>query len=233
MSNDGVAPNTKINVAAGTCTDDTNAVAFAPAAGSIDCTTVGANGLDTGALAINTWYHAFAIAKAAGASPAFLASTNPNAPTLPATYTLKRRIGSFRTDGSAHIIGFTQKGDDFLWKSGVTEFSGTAVGTAAQLFALTVPPGVQVEVNFTGSATGGNVSVSFSSLDENAWNFAGGNQGPGSDIVVVSGTSGNAGGGRFRIRTDTNRQIRAVASVNSISVSIFTHGWIDRRGRDD
>ena len=49
---------------------------------------------------------------------------------------------------------------------------------------------------------------------------------------MVTGTSGNGAGGRFSIRTDTGRQIRAVAST-TVTLTILTHGWIDRRGRDD
>jgi hypothetical protein len=51
-------------------------------------------------------------------------------------------------------------------------------------------------------------------------------------LIVVSGSSGDGAGGRFSIRTNTARQIRAVAST-TVALTIFTHGWIDRRGRDD
>src|SRR5690348_14638550 len=61
LSNDGVAPNTKIDIAAGFWVDDTAAFAVTPGALAIDFTTNGAGGLDTGALAASTWYHCFEI----------------------------------------------------------------------------------------------------------------------------------------------------------------------------
>ena len=114
LSNNATTPNTKLDVAAGVCADSTNAQMLSVTASTIDCGTVGANGLDAGTLANNTWYHVFAIGKTDGTT-ALLASTSLGSPTLPAAYTLKRRIGSFKTDGSAHIVSFIQSGDEFLW----------------------------------------------------------------------------------------------------------------------
>ena len=65
LSNDATTPNTKIDVAAGVCADDTNALMLSLAAGVIDCTMTGVNGLDAGALATGSTYHSvYAIAKA-------------------------------------------------------------------------------------------------------------------------------------------------------------------------
>lgn len=230
LSNNAGAPNTKIDVSAGVCADSTNAQMLSIAASTIDCGTVGANGLDTGSLANNTWYHVFAIGKTDGTT-ALLASTSLDSPALPASYTLKRRIGSVLTDGSVHILAFTQRGDEFLWKVPPIDQNGVSLGTTSTLYALSVPTGVQTNAIFTGSAGfPGNASVLFQSPDENT--LAVTTQGAGSDLIVVSGSSGNAAGGRFSIRTNTSRQIRAVASA-SLALTILTHGWIDRRGRDD
>ncbi len=230
MSNDGSAPNTKINMAKGICADDGGSLMLVFASpGSLDCTTVGVNGLDSGALDINKWYHAFAIAKPDGAT-ALLASLSIT-PALPPGYTLKRRIGSFKTDGSAHIIPFSQNGDEFLWKTPPIDQNAVNLGTTSTLYMVSVPPSVQTNALFTGSALGGgNASVVFQSPGQNT--LAVTTQGAGSDLIVVAGTSGNGAGGRFSVRTDTSRQIRAVASA-TVTLTIFTHGWIDRRGRDD
>lgn len=62
--------------------------------------TVGAGGLDTGVLAANTWYSVWVIA---GPAPyAFLMSLSATAPTMPAGWTHKARVGWIRTDGSAN-----------------------------------------------------------------------------------------------------------------------------------
>jgi len=230
LSNNTGSPNTKIDVAAGVCSDATNAQMLTLSAGTIDGATVGANGLDAGSLANATWYHVFAIGKADGTT-ALLASTSVGSPAMPSGYTLKRRIGSFRTNGSAQILAFAQNGDEFLWATPPTDVSAATLGTTSTLYPLTVPPGVTVNALFAGSATsGGNVSVLVQSPVIPAQSLS--TQGAGSKLIVVSAT-GNGAGGQFNIRTDTSRNIRAVASANSVTLSIQTDGWIDRRGRDN
>lgn len=227
-ANNVSTPNTKIDVAAGECADATNAVMMSYAGGTLNCATTGANGLDTGTLANSTWYHLFVIGKTDGTT-ALLASTSPSSPTMPSGYTLKRRIASFKTDGSAHILAYSQDGDDFLWLAPPTDVSA-GLGTVSTLFALSVPPGVTVGAVFTATAVSGNDSVLFQSPVQNTLSVV--NQGAGSDLVVVSGVSGNGAGGRFTIRTNTSQQIRAVAAIDTTSLVILTHGWIDRRGRN-
>jgi len=66
---------------------------------SIAGTAVGANGLDAGALTINTWYSVWVIGNSA--ITAGLLSLSGLAPALPAGYTHKARVGWIRTDGTA------------------------------------------------------------------------------------------------------------------------------------
>jgi len=69
-----------------------------------------ANGLDAGALAISTWYSVWVIWN--GVTTAGLLSLSATAPTLPAGYTHKARVGWIRTDGTAnkYPLGFKQYG---------------------------------------------------------------------------------------------------------------------------
>jgi hypothetical protein len=69
-----------------------------------------ANGLDTGALAINTWYSLWAIWN--GTTTAGLMSLSATAPTLPSGYTHKARVGWIRTDASGNKfpLPFVQNG---------------------------------------------------------------------------------------------------------------------------
>ena len=69
---------------------------------TLDCTTVGINGLDAGALGASTWYAIYLI-KQPGGDVASLASTSFTAPTLPAGYVFKRIVGAIRTDGSSNF----------------------------------------------------------------------------------------------------------------------------------
>jgi hypothetical protein len=230
LSNDGGTPNTKLDVAAGQVADDTNANMIALSAGVIDCTTTGANGLDAGSLAASTWYHVYAIAKAAGANPALLASTSASSPTLPATYTLKRRIGAFLTDGSAHILAFTQDGDTFYWGALVQDMSNVAITGTASLVTLTVPTGVKVRVLARwGLINSGSAGVTVSSPDEP--DVAVGSStiaGNGQDIA--NSTFPTAFIGSAPLYTNTSAQLRLRATASTATYE-WTRGWIDDRGR--
>lgn len=80
-------------------------------AGTITTTNTGAGGLDTGSLAASTWYSVWRIGKTDG-TRAFLFSLSATAPTMPIGYTLKARIGWFRTDGTGnkYPLSFIQHG---------------------------------------------------------------------------------------------------------------------------
>lgn len=83
---------------------------------SIDCGSSGANGLDTGTLAANSWYAVFVIWN--GATPAGLISLNAYSPTMPSGYTHKRRVGWIRTDTTInkYPLSFIQRGNDFQYQ---------------------------------------------------------------------------------------------------------------------
>lgn len=68
---------------------------------AINSTASGANGLDTGTVAGSTWYSAWVIMKTDGTTAGLL-SASATAPTMPAGYTFKARIGWVRTDGTAN-----------------------------------------------------------------------------------------------------------------------------------
>ena len=87
-------------------------------------------------------------------TPKLLGSTSINPP-LPSGYTVKRRVGSVRTDSSNNIIRFRQTNDFFYLSPMVIDASSTIYGTAVNQ-TLTVPTGIQVQalvqVNLDASA---------------------------------------------------------------------------------
>lgn len=228
-SNNVSTPNTKIDVAAGECADDTNTVMMSYAGGTLNCATTGANGLDTGVLANSTWYNLFVIGKTDGTT-ALLASFSLTSPTFPSGYTLKRRIASFKTDGSAHILGYTQIGDHFELKTGVQDASATISTSASSTLTLgSVPPGINVEAIFSAwnNASTFVLFYIYSPLATTLTSIPAWNQ------IGVSAVSGNGGAGQYRIMTDTSQHVMAIAGNNgSQALTIFTTGWIDSRGRD-
>jgi hypothetical protein len=98
-----------VRVHAGRCRDSTDRSDIVLTASlDPDVTTSGANGLDTGVVANDTWYFVYVIADSTGVNPvAALFSTSYAAPTLPSGYDRFRRIGSARR-GTGAFVPFTQ-----------------------------------------------------------------------------------------------------------------------------
>lgn len=190
----------------------------------------GNGGLDTGAIAANTWYHVFLIERTDTQVVDVLISLSPTAPTLPTSYTKQRRIGSIRTDATPNIISFSQNGDEFLWPTTVNDVNVATLGTARTLFTLTVPTGIKVNalIRANENLSGGSPNVIITSPDETdqAPSATGA---PGADLIP-SNTSANAAG-RFNVRTNTSAQIGARSSAASTTLLVSTFGWIDTRGR--
>ncbi len=236
LTNDAGTPNTRLDVAAGVCADDTNAMMLSLAAKVIDCTTTGANGLDVGSLANSTTYHVFALGKTDGTTAA-LASTSVSSPTMPSGYSLKRRIGSFKTDASAHIRSFAQDGDLVMWS--VPSGSPGAFanpGTSAVDRTMDVPTGIQVHAVFQAilNNTGSGVYPAAYFSDKATTDTPA--SGVLEDLTPVSNTAGGSqlAGARLSVRTDTAARIRSrlSASDGSTTLILNTLGWVDRRGRD-
>lgn len=90
-----------VTVSAGVARASNNADNLQSTGGfAIDPLGTGVNGLDTGALGNNTWYRVFAIKNPTTQAVAGLMSIS-DTPTMPAGYTLRRRIGFVRTNASA------------------------------------------------------------------------------------------------------------------------------------
>jgi hypothetical protein len=113
IQNNAGTPDTKIDITADAVTvETTGGTAYRKSSISVtvNCTTTGANGLDTGSLANNTWYYLWIIYNPSTDTIAGLASTSSTAPTMPSGYTAKARLGANRTGGSATFNRVRQLG---------------------------------------------------------------------------------------------------------------------------
>jgi len=119
-----VASNTTVALAAdGVVTTDGTAFLQVAPNSTINLATTGTNALDTGVIAIDTWYSIWAIAKSDG-TVAGLASTSATAPTMPSGYTFKARLGWVRTiHSSAILYGTWQLGRKAQYVVGLAQTS--------------------------------------------------------------------------------------------------------------
>jgi len=152
LSNNGADANNDIDIAAGRVgagTGDYNLILSAARTKQLDAAwVVGTNqgGLDTGAKAVSTWYHVWAIARVDTHVVDVLFSASATAPTMPASYTKKRRIGAIKTSAAGAILPFLQYGDKFLWTSPpALDVDGSIAATRANYPLISVPAGVAVE----------------------------------------------------------------------------------------
>ena len=244
LSNNGTDATNDIDVAVGAARDDGNAADLVLASAltkRLDAAwAVGTNqgGLDTGSIANGT-YHIWLIKRPDTGVVDVLFSASASSPTMPANYTLKRRIGSILRE-SAAIVGFDQKGDEFLRKATVLDVAANNPGTSAVTRTLSVPTGLRVwalmHAQLTNVGTGVTAFGLISELDRND-EAVGSTTAPLSTNANVANAAGNAASAtqRLTIRTNTSAQVRSRLNASDASVTFYiaTVGWIDRRGRDD
>jgi hypothetical protein len=222
----GVAADSKLNNDFMVLAAGLNKTTSAWAVGS------GNGGLDTGAIAASTWYHVWLIKRPDTGVVDALISLSATAPTMPANYTLGRRIGSLKTNASSQWILFTQLGDEFIWNVAVNDVNNVNPGTAGASYTLpSVPPNVLVKVDASFVLTNTVTANGYMYVDPPSWGSGG--QTAGAGYSVTSQTVNNVSVSRFLINTNTQSvhlQCFTVAN-NQCYVTVF--GWIDRRGRDN
>lgn len=239
MANNVTTPNTVIDTSAGIANADDSSTLMSLAAFSKNANAAWAVGsgngcLDSGSsLTANTWYHVFVIARADTGVIDQLCSTSATGPTLPTSYTKKRRIGSFRTNSSAQILGFIQDGDYFRWLTSVLDVDATDPGTAAVTRTLTVPSGVNVQALINAqaayNAVGHGIGLYLSDLAANDETPSG----SAAPLMQAMNADYIQAYTALQIRTNLSSQIRSRLNYSdSLTVlRIATLGWIDTRGR--
>lgn len=225
-----------MSIAAGSATDSTNVdmMVLAAIAKTTSAWAVGTGngGLDTSSIANNTWYHFYVIKRVDTGVVDVLFSTSATSPTMPANYTLKRRIGSGLTNGSAQWVAFTQDGDLFQWAASVLDVSAVSISaTTASSYTLTSTPlGVNVIALFRSTFAQGATTNSFFLWTDLATNDEAASSDNASTHSLNAGDTITST--VLQVRTNTSSQIRGRCTAANGTINARTYGWIDRRGRD-
>jgi hypothetical protein len=228
-----------MSIAAGQCVDSTNTASMSLTATSKTTSAwalgAAAGGLDTGAIANSTWYHFYVIQRVDTSVVDCVFSTSASAPTLPTNYTLYRRIGSGKTNGSAQWTKFIQDGDCFKWDASVLDVNTTNPGITAISATLTVPLGINVQaiMNAQGVGVSNCFTLHISDLataDETPSRTA-----APLGAITIANIAPAITASRIIERTNTSAQVRyrIEASGASDIVRIATLGWFDTRGRNE
>ena len=235
LSNNGTDALNDIDIAAGMATDSTNAYLMTLSSAltkRLDAAwAVGTNqgGLDTGSEGVSTWYHVWLIRKDSDGTIDVLFSASATAPTMPAGWTYKRRIGAVRNDASSNILAFSQLDDEFLLSVSILDVNVTIAVTTAVLYVLTVPLGIKIHalLRMAYSYAGTGYMVLISSPDES-------DQAPSITVAPLGDgytVSGPIGILNLKRRTNISGQIRTRSNTGGEVLKIATYGWIDGRGK--
>jgi len=220
------------SVAAGQAADSGNVDYIALTAAVSKTTSAWALGsgngsLDTGAIANSTWYYVYAIKRPDTGVVDILISLSATAPTLPANYTLFRRIGAMLTTGSAQWTKFLQYGDEFQWDAWQNNVNGGAWATSTSLQTVTVPPisvAALIYARADYATNAGNIWFYSPDITDAApINVMA------TLVVAVASTQASA---TMEVRTSTG-QIRVRANATGPTYILTTRGWRDRRGQDN
>jgi hypothetical protein len=231
LSNDTVTP-TVLDIDVGTaCSDDNLLMMVQPTTAMRKLLAGpwvvgnGGSGLDAGSVAAaSTWYHVFLIMRPDTGLVDVLFSLSATAPTMPANYTKKRRIGSIKTDTSGNIFGFSQLGDQFLWTTQPTGWDYSDL-------PVLVAPGAAMVVN-TPLGVRTIAVISCATVATAFINIVSPEQPHTSAPTNFSGVSGQNTSGNVTVRTDVNSHVWAVCQ-NAIPNGFYysTVGWFDNRGK--
>lgn len=227
-----------MSIAAGQAADSTNAAlmsiaAFTKGTGAWAVGSGNGGKMSAAALAAG-WYHFYLIQRVDTGVVDIGFDTSATAPTMPTNYTLFRRIGSMKNDGT-NWLAFTQEGDEFLWSTIVSNINASNPGTAAVTRTLTVPTGIKVRaiinVGIQDDTSFGICFCFLSSLDESDQAVSASTGGIGIQHAVPAIAQVNL---MTEIRTNTSAQIRSRFSASGANTILWinTRGWTDTRGRN-
>lgn len=224
-----------IDIAVGEARDSTNAQNISLASAltkRLDAAwSVGTNqgGLDTGSIA-NAYYAVHVIKRPDTGVVDVLFSTSATSPTLPANYTVFRRIGWIWRE-SAAIRPFIQDPfdrDHFEWATPPTlDVDDSAPGTSAVTRTSSAPPNTTAHYNIRLTAGTNQNALYFSALD--TIDVAASNTvAPLGQINLIAG---GIGGSIMSVRLNSSRQFRSrvLDATGSESFRLASIGWTDRR----
>jgi hypothetical protein len=158
------ASGTTLTMGTLNCLDSLRTTLITCSSATLNFGTTGLNGLDTGAIASNTWYYIYAILNPTTLATGYLASTSATAPTMPSGFTIRRLLtavttlaGSAVLDnvtwfnwGNKHTVQYDNTGADKIVLNGGTapNFTTISASTVAPIGTTNLFLGLTHDVAF-------------------------------------------------------------------------------------
>ena len=218
--NDGTNPNYQMDITADEITlfDGTSRVKnYSSVSETVDITSSGVDGLDTGSEASSTWYYIWIISKEDD-TVASLLSTSATAPTMPTDYVYKGLVGAVYNNSSSNFDVITQTNNHVARASHAVVSAGTATSITSVSLTGIVPPNARVVSGWllliSSTASARYVYILPRSTD-------GGNMAVGGNL---SGSNWGRGGW-FRVPIPTSQTVYYRVTGSSCSGYVYLSGW--------
>lgn len=235
-----------IDVAVGECADSGNTALIQLAAGltkQLDAVwAVGTNAgmRASGAAIADTTYHIFLIRRPDTGVVDIAADTSATGANIAANtnvaYTQKHRIFSLvRTGGAIRL--FKQFGDLVMWLVPISDYNTTNPGTSAITHTLSVPTGITGQAIVAPALIAGSSGRIYGLLTPTSVT----DTAPSTTLYNFGALSGSVSvtldviASQMQVQFDTSAQVRGRINASGANdvYRLATHGYVDRRGRDD
>ena len=179
----------------------------------------GGGGLDTGIVQNNKFYYFHQIIQDSTNDLDYIFSLSKTSPTIPSGWSLLNRIsGAVLTDGSANILGFSQKDNFFKYRQIISNFNA-ATGTSRISIPISVPPDFLSYVVSLLTYTGLSYAIVHETADNDRVPSL-------TDFNQSTETSGNRNVTAHRILVDSSSQI-AFRATQNVTLRLNTIGFYD------
>ena len=187
--------------------------------GTINLSTIGVNGLDTGTLQANTTYHIFEIKDLTNNLVKTITSTSLTSPTLPSGFTKKKHIFSFITNASSQLRPFEIDGNYVRYLTQITDFATPAATSPTLTSQISIPPNSYGDLHaiWNSFSTGSGRTLYLYNTSDSA------------KRILRSGisTGGNSmdASTNIAIKVDNNRQLNYYVNAGGGTFSVYTKGY--------
>ena len=194
---------------------------------TVDITTSGVDGLDTGTKAPETWYHLWVISRPRGFVKGLLSTSSSN-PTLPPGYNRKAYVGAIYNNRDDYFVSYYQN-DKLAWADKSCPLAMAAfpdTPTSVDLSASVPSTAISVILELSGLTTiGGHFgsSIYVGPTSNGPWH---------NQIMMIAGTSQGAGNidhvqlvTQSEVILDSSQQMFAYVGSPNDRLELHVLGW--------
>lgn len=218
----------QLEIGIGSCRDSTDALNLElTAAATVDISTSGAGGLDTGSEAANTWYAIYVIGDTDGVNAEKgMLSLSQTAPTMPSGYDVFRHVGWARNDASSNLKKFRYHTEQYChYNTDRTDQTALSAGSATSFAAVDCAAFVPPTANLAEISIKWDPNATTSSAQMRPGGF--GSTTDQINIRSAEVSSSSYDYPPFQAALDDVQELDYIVSSSLDDLSIYVHGFYD------